>query len=85
MKQACEVCKGIIRLNSNDNMGVRYILMALYAFFENEKELLKLYKKSEEDLEMLFPLFAYYYKVDNEQQAQEYLNLICENNPHFVK
>ena len=63
MNQACDVCKEIIRLNSNDNMGVCYILMALYAFFENGKELLKLYKKyPEEDLEMLFPLFAYYIK-----------------------
>lgn len=86
MKQACEVCKEIIRLNSNDNMGARYTLMALYAFFEDEKELLKLNKKYPQDtLEMLFPLFAYYYKAGDDQRALEYLKQISDANSHFVK
>ncbi|MBQ1171050.1 MAG: hypothetical protein IIX48_00425 [Lachnospiraceae bacterium] len=28
----------LIRLNENDNLGVRYILMALYSYFDDEME-----------------------------------------------
>lgn len=86
MKKAIESCKEILCLNPNDNLGARYLLMALYAYFEEENEMLKLYKKyPEEDLEMLFPLFALYYKLENDKKAQEYLNRINKANPHFLK
>ena len=63
MKQACDICKEILRLNENDNLGARYVLMAIYAFLEEENYMLKLYKKyPEEQLVMLFPLFILYYK-----------------------
>lgn len=86
VKQAMDVCKEILRLNENDNTGARYLLMAIYAYLEEEKEVLKLYKKyPEEDLEMLFPLFALYYKLGNNKKAKEYLKRINKANPHFVK
>lgn len=86
VKQARNVCKEILRLNENDNMGARYLLMAIYAFFEEENEMLKLYKKyPEEDLEMLFPLFVLYYKQENDKKAKEYLDRINKANPHFIK
>lgn len=84
--QAKGVCKEILRLNHNDNTGARYLLMAIYAYFEDENSLLKLYKKyPEENLEMLFPLFALYYKLGNDDKAIDYLNRINKNNPHFIK
>lgn len=86
MKKAIEICKEILRLNTNDNLGARYLLMALYAYFEEENEILKLYKKyPEEHLEMLFPLFVLYYKLENDTKAKEYLNRINKANPHFLK
>lgn len=86
VKQACDVCKEILRLNENDNMGSRYLLMAIYAYFEEEKDMLKLYKKyPEENLEMLFPLFILYYKQGNDKKAKEYLDRISKANPHFIK
>lgn len=86
IKQAIKVCKEIIHLNENDNLGARYLLMALYSFLEEEKEMLKLYKKyPEEDLEMLFPLLVLYYKEDNDEKAKEYLSRINKANPHFIK
>ncbi len=86
MKQAIDVCKEILRLNENDNTGARYLLMAMYAYFEEEKEMLNLYKKyEEEDLEMLFPLFALYYKLGNDTKAKDYLKRINKANPDFIK
>ena len=86
MKKAIESCKEILRLNPNDNLGARYLLMALYAYFEEENEMLKLYKKyPEENLEMLFSLFVLYYKLENDKKAKEYLNRINKANQHFIK
>lgn len=86
LTQAKETCKEILRLNKNDNTGARYILMAIYAMLENEKGILNLYNKYREDnLEMLFPLFALYYKLGDDKKANKYLKLIDENNSNFVK
>lgn len=86
LKQARDVCKEILRLNNNDNMGARYLLLAIYAVLEEEKESLVLYKKyPEEDLEMLFPLFVLYYKLGDNKKSIEYLNRIKKSNPHFIK
>lgn len=83
--QGIESCKEILKLNNNDNTGVRYLLMATYALLENEKEALKLYKQyPEENLEMLFPLFALYYKLGNDEKAHQYLDKIFKINPYFV-
>ena len=86
MTQAKEVCKEILRLNENDNTGARYLLMAIYAVLEDEKGMLALYKKyPEKDLEMLFPLFALYYKLGNDKKAKKYLSEIDSHNPNFIK
>lgn len=86
LRQAANVCKEVLRLNENDNLGARYLLMAIYATLEEEKDMLELYKKyPEEDLEMLFPLFAIYYKIGNDKKAKDYLNRIDKCNSNFVK
>lgn len=86
LRQAKSICKEVLRLNENDNMGARYLLMAIFATLEEENEILKLYKKyPEENLEMLFPLFALYYKIGNDKKALEYLNRVNKCNSNFVK
>lgn len=86
LSQAESVCREVLRLNENDNMGARYLLMAIYATLEEENDMLKLYKKyPEEDLEMIFPLFALYYKIGNDKKAKEYLNRVDKCNSNFVK
>lgn len=86
ISQAENVCREVLRLNENDNMGARYLLMAIYATLEKENDMLKLYKKyPEEDLEMMFPLFALYYKLGNDKKAKEYLNRVDKCNSNFVK
>lgn len=86
MHKAKDVCREILRLNTNDNMGSRYLLMAIYAYFEEEKELLALYNKyKENNLSMLFPLLAFYYKLGDYDKAKKYLKEINAVNPHFYK
>ena len=86
LKKARSVCKEILKLNNNDNTGARYLLMAIYATLESEKDILNLYKKyPEENLEMLFPLFALYYKLEKYDQAQEYLDKLNKVNSNFIK
>lgn len=86
MKQASNVCKEILRLDKIDDLGARFMLMALYAFFEQENELVDLFNKyPSESLEGLFPLFALYFKQGNNEKAQEYLERINKANPYFVK
>ena len=86
LNQAKNICKEVLRLNNSDNIGTRYLLMAIYATLEEEKDMIKLYKKyPEENLEMLFPLFALYYKLGNDKKAIEYLKRIDKCNPEFVK
>ena len=86
IKQARDVCKEIIRLNSNDNSGSRYLLMAIYAYLEEESEILKLYRKYPEDtLGMLVPLFILYYKLGKDDKAIEYLKKVNKANPNFLK
>lgn len=86
-KKAIEVCKEILKLNESDNTGARYLLMALYAVIEEEKDMLDLYKKyyKENNLEMLFPLFALYYKKEDDNKAKKYLDMINKANKHFIK
>lgn len=86
LRQAESICKEVLRLNESDNIGARYLLMAIFATLEEEDDMLKLYNKyPEEDLEMLFPLFALYYKIGNDKKAKEYLNRVNKCNSNFVK
>ena len=85
-KQARDICLEILKLNNNDNTGIRYLLMAIYAYLEEEKEMKKLYKKyTTESLEMLFHQLALYYKLGKDKKAKEILTRINKANPHFIK
>lgn len=64
IKQERDICKEILKLNKNDNLGARYLLIAIYEFLEDEIHK----KRPEEYLQMLFPLFALYYKNSNDEK-----------------
>ena len=54
-----------LNLCENDNLGVRYILIHLYTFWEDEKSILNLCKKLKmlKTTQLLFPLSVLYYKL----------------------
>lgn len=82
MNPASEECEEMIRLSENDNLGMRYRLMHIYAFLENEKPALKLYKKYDGDKEtqMLLPLSMLYFKKGNFDKAEYYLKRLNDVN-----
>ncbi|HML38679.1 MAG TPA: hypothetical protein PKA19_14870 [Bacillota bacterium] len=81
-RMAAKACEELLELSEGDNMGVRYILMSLYAFFEDELSVNRLYKRfeREESTQMLLPLIALYYKMDNYDKAEQYLKKLYEVN-----
>ena len=74
-KKAVKECEDMLLLSEGDNMGVRYLLMSLYSFFEDELNAIRLHKRYEEEPSphMLLPLIALYYKLDNAKKAESYL------------
>ncbi len=83
---AIKQCEEILRLNNSDNMGVRYLLSAIYAYIEDEKQLLKLLKKyPENSFANIFPQFYIYYKLEDDKKTKKYLDLLVEQNPYFIE
>lgn len=83
---AAEECEEMLRLCVDDNLGVRYKLMHIYAYLENETAAMELYKKYEEDsVQMLLPLSILFYKKNNLKKAEEYLNRAQAVNPSLKK
>lgn len=85
-RHAIREAEEIIRLNENDNLGVRYTLMALYSFFEEEdcaKALLDKY--SEDSAFMLLPMIGLYYKAENERKLKSYVRKLKNKNAQLTE
>lgn len=80
--QAQEECKELLRLCEGDNLGMRYRLMHIYAYFEDEEAALALHKRfgSYNETEMLLPLSILYYKKGNYNKASRYLRNLRSAN-----
>lgn len=76
-----------IRLNENDNLGIRYQLMHLYVFLEEEEPALNIYRKygEYEETQMLFPLSILYFKKGDFLKALDYLNRLNQVNKDAKK
>ena len=87
MKKAVKEYEEILKLNENDNLGVRFRLMSLYAFFEDEENALKLYKKynGQNSVQMLLPISVLYFKKGEFTKSLNYLKKIEKNVKGFKK
>ena len=82
--QAIKECEEFLVLSENDNLGMRYILMGLYAYVKDSKSSQKLYKKFDEELFMfLFPYGISLYNSDLFDKAKEIFQLIDKRYPFF--
>lgn len=82
--QALKECEELITLNKNDNLGIRYILMGIYAKVKDAKSSQKLYKKfNEEFIMFLLPYAISLYNSNLLDKAAEVFNLINEKYPTF--
>ena len=76
-EEAESECEDMIRLSDNDNLGLRYTLMALYSYFGDIESCKKLFEKYEEyTVSMLLPLACAYFKNRDNEESLEYLNKI---------
>ena len=87
MHRAIDEAKEILKLCKSDRLGIRYRLMHLYAYLEDELHAVALYKQFGEcnDTPMLFPLALLYYKIGDEEKAEEYLLRLAANNKDTKK
>ena len=90
LKLAAREAEDIIYLNEDDNTGVRFRLMHLYAALEDAKAAEKLLKKYSEHDEgpLLLAMILLYYKLDETDQAEKYLRRltkIIKDTRNFVR
>lgn len=81
-RKAISECEDLLQLCESDNMGVRYLLISIYAFFEDELNVIRLHKRYEEEAnsQMLLPIIALYYKLDDYKKAESYLRKLKKVN-----
>lgn len=75
----------LLKLCKNDNQGIRYLIMGLYAVLERFEECEKIYNKySDDSTFMLFPLAVMYYKKGDYRKCKKVLKEIQENNEYLL-
>lgn len=77
----------LLRLCEDDSLGVRYQLMHLYAYMEDEMHALALHKRygPYEETQMLLPLAVLYYKLDQLERAEDYIKRLAAVNKDTKK
>lgn len=82
MRKAADIGKEMIRYNENDNLGIRYTLMHIYSYLEDEESMIKLHQKYDgyEETQMLLPLSVLYYKLADFDKAEDYLKRLAKAN-----
>lgn len=87
MRKAAAEGEELLKLCIGDNLGVRYDLMNLYAYLEDEKAALALYRRYDkyEDSQLLLPLAVLYFKLGDFDSSISYLQRLCKANKDTKK
>ena len=87
IRRAIDEGEELLELCENDNLGVRYQLMHLYAYMEDELHALTLHKRydSYEETQMLLPLAVLYYKLNQFDRAKDYVKRLAVVNKDTKK
>ena len=87
MRQAISEGQRLLGLCESDDLGVRYQLMHLYVFMEDEMHALALHKQfdSYEETQMLLPLAVLYYKLNQFDKAEDYIKRLAKANKDTKK
>lgn len=82
-KKSISQAEEMLRLNDNDNLGIRYYLIHLYALMEDEDGINSLVEKfGDKEVEFLLALSIFYFKVDNLKKSLTYLKKAQKTNKH---
>ncbi len=85
-RKALAIGEELLRLNKNDNLGVRYSMITIFALLEERQKCEDLYKEYEEDtVAMLLPLVALYYKVEDETNSKRYIKKLYKANNNIKR
>ncbi len=82
--KAVELAEEMLELSTGDNLGVRFHLLGLYAYFE-DKKILDLHKKFNYLLLETFPVAVYYYKKGNKTKFNNMIKKIKESHPDIFE
>ena len=87
IRRAIDEGEELLELCENDNLGVRYQLMHLYAYMEDELHAPALHKRydSYEETQMLLPLAVLYYKLNQFDKAEDYIKRLAKANKDTKK
>ena len=87
MRKAIDEGQRLLELCENDNLGVRYQLMHLYAYMEDEMHALALHKRFDayEETQMLLPLAVLYYKLNQFDKAEDHIKRLAKVNKDAKK
>ncbi len=87
MRRAAAEAEEMLRLCTADNLGVRYELMHLYAYLEDEDAALALQKQYDdyEESQMLLPLAVLFYKEEKFDRSLSYLQRLHQANKDTKK
>ena len=87
MRLAAKACESMLRLCKSDNLGIRYTLIHLYVYLEEEQAAHKLFGAYSGDWGTRFPLAmaVLSYKQGKEEMAQKYLQMLLNNNKDTKK
>lgn len=81
MRMAVDICNKMLRLCTDDNLGVRYSLMHILVFLEDEPAAVSLFEKYPDDgTQFLLPMSILYYKLNDYEKARQYLTGLCKVN-----
>ena len=87
MRLAAKACESMLRLCSRDNLGIRYTLIHIYAYLEEEKAAQKIFKKyhGAEETRLPLAMALLSYKLGKEEAAQRYLQMLLDNTTDVKK
>lgn len=82
IKSAVKHSSEMLRLCKNDNLGIRYRLMNLYTYLEDEESAIELFNRYEQEDSAMFliPLSILYYKQGDLKKSAKYLKELKNTN-----
>lgn len=87
MRAAAAEGEEMLKLCTNDNLGVRFILMHIYAYLEDEQSALALLERYGEydATQLMLPMAMLYYKAGKLDAALDYLRRLAARNKDTKK
>lgn len=86
IQQAIAVAKEMLKLNKNDNLGIRFYLMALYVYSEDEfnaRKLIRTFKDEEDSCLFTMPMALLKFRQGNWDEAKAILKKVKEQYKGF--